>query len=238
MHEPLYSADEMRAAEARYPGYPGTADELMERAAAAVAARGARASSPTPGASPSSAAKGANGGDGRIAARLLREAGRDAEETDDLSGADVVIDALFGTGFHGPPRAEAADADRADRRERGVPVLSVDLPSGVDASTGEIAGAAVDADLTVTFHGAKVGLAVGPGRFHAGRVVVADIGLEPATTVDRPRDAGRPRRSCRAAASGTRSSPPARSSSWAARRARPAPRCSRRPPRFAPTPAT
>jgi NAD(P)H-hydrate epimerase len=62
------------------------------------------------------------------------------------------------------------------------PVLSVDLPSGVDASTGEVEGAAVEAELTVTFHGSKVGLVVAPGRFHAGRVVVADIGLEPAPT--------------------------------------------------------
>jgi NAD(P)H-hydrate epimerase len=64
----------------------------------------------------------------------------------------------------------------------GAPVVSVDLPSGVNASTGEVAGVAVEADLTVTFHGPKVGLAVAPGRFHSGRVVVADIGLEHAPT--------------------------------------------------------
>jgi NAD(P)H-hydrate epimerase len=63
-----------------------------------------------------------------------------------------------------------------------VAVVSVDVPSGVDASTGEIADVAVEADLTVTFHAPKVGLAVGPGRFQAGRVVVADIGLEDAAT--------------------------------------------------------
>jgi NAD(P)H-hydrate epimerase len=180
VYEPLYSADEMRAVEARYPGYPGTADELMERAAAAVAAEALRA---FPGARRFAVVcgKGANGGDGRIAARLLRQAGRDAEETEDLSGADVVVDALFGTGFHGAPRQDAAALiERIG--ESGLPVLSVDLPSGVDASTGETADAAVTADVTVTFHGAKVGLAVGPGRFHAGRVVVADIGLDPATT--------------------------------------------------------
>ena len=51
------------------------------------------------------------------------------------------------------------------------------MPSGVDASTGEVAGAAVKADATVTFHGRKVGLVVAPGRFHAGEVEVADIGL-------------------------------------------------------------
>ena len=180
MHEPLYSADEMRAVEARYPGYPGTADELMERAAAAVAAEALRAF-PDARRFAVVCGKGANGGDGRIAARLLREAGRDAEETNDLSGADVVVDALFGTGFHGPPRPEAAALIKRIE-ESGLPVLSVDLPSGVDASTGETAGASVNADVTVTFHGGKVGLAVAPGRFRAGRVVVADIGLQPSTT--------------------------------------------------------
>ena len=180
MHEPLYSADEMRAVEARYPGYPGTADELMERAASAVAAEALRAF-PDARRFAVVCGKGANGGDGRIAARLLREAGRDAEETNDLSGADVVVDALFGTGFQGPPRPDAAAL--IERIEMsGLPVLSVDLPSGVDASTGETTGVSVNADVTVTFHGSKVGLAVAPGRFRAGRVVVADIGLEPATT--------------------------------------------------------
>ena len=180
MHESLYSADEMRAVEARYPGYPGTADELMERAASAVAAEALRAF-PDARRFAVVCGKGANGGDGRIAARLLRQAGRDAEETNDLSGADVVVDALFGTGFHGPPRPDAAALIERIAGS-GVPVLSVDLPSGVDASTGETAGASVNADVTVTFHGDKVGLAVAPGRFRAGRVVVADIGLEPATT--------------------------------------------------------
>ena len=180
MYEPLYSADEMRAAEARYPGFPATADELMERAGAAVAAEALRAF-PEARRFAVVCGGGANGGDGRIAARLLREAGRDAEETDDVSGADVVVDALFGTGFRGAPRPEAA-ASIERIGASGLPVLSVDLPSGVDASTGEVAGAAVQADVTVTFHGAKVGLAVAPGRFHAGRVVVADIGLEPAET--------------------------------------------------------
>jgi NAD(P)H-hydrate epimerase len=89
----------------------------------------------------------------------------------------AVVDALFGTGFRGEPRSEAATLIERINAS-GAPVLSVDLPSGVDASTGEIAGAAVRADVTVTFHGAKVGLAVAPGRFHAGRVVVAPIGLE------------------------------------------------------------
>ena len=181
MHEPLYSADEMRAAEARYPGYPETAGELMERAGAAVADEALRAY-PEARRFAVVCGGGANGGDGRIAARILREAGRDAVETDDPAGADVVVDALFGTGFRGAPRPEAAAVIERIAAS-GRPVIAVDVPSGVDASTGEVAGPAVAAELTVTFHGPKVGLAVAPGRFHAGRIVVADIGLEPAPTL-------------------------------------------------------
>ena len=180
MHEPLYTAAEMRAAEERYPGYPGSAGELMERAGDAVAAEVLRAF-PEARRIAAVCGGGANGGDGRIAARILRESGRDVVETDDPSNVDLVLDALFGTGFHGAPRPEAAAAiERINAC--GAPVVAVDLPSGVDASTGETAGAAVDADLTVTFHARKVGLVVAPGRFHAGRVVVADIGLEAAPT--------------------------------------------------------
>jgi NAD(P)H-hydrate epimerase len=180
MHEPLYTAAEMRVAEERYPGYPGSAGELMERAGAAVAAEVLRAF-PDARRVAAVCGGGANGGDGRIAARILREAGREVVETDDPSHVDLVLDALFGTGFHGAPRPEAAAViERINAC--GAPVVAVDLPSGVDASTGETAGAVVDADLTVTFHARKVGLVVAPGRFHAGAVVVADIGLDPAPT--------------------------------------------------------
>jgi NAD(P)H-hydrate epimerase len=67
----------------------------------------------------------------------------------------------------------------------GVPVLAVDIPSGVDASTGEVPGVAVRADVTVTFHGRKVGHVVAPGFFHTGELVVADIGLEHGETANR-----------------------------------------------------
>ncbi len=176
----LYTAAEMRAAEETYPGFPGSAPELMERAGAAVAHE-ARRVFPHARRFAVVCGSGANGGDGRIAARLLREAGLDAVETDAVEGCDVVIDALFGTGFHGAPRPDAAALiERINAC--GHPVISVDLPSGVDASTGEVAGVAVRAALTVTFHGSKVGLHVAPGRFHAGEIVIADIGLGPAAT--------------------------------------------------------
>ena len=185
MREPLYTAAEMRAAE---EGYPGSVDELMERAGRAVAQHAledfgdAREFTIVCGG-------GSNGGDGRVAARVLEEAGRDVtvveakpeDEEKELGDPDVVVDALFGTGFEGEPRPGAARLiERINAL--GAPVLSVDLPSGVDASTGEVAGAAVDADLTVTFHGEKVGHYVTPGAFLAGYIEVADIGLEPIET--------------------------------------------------------
>jgi NAD(P)H-hydrate epimerase len=177
MFEPLYTADEMRAAEAGHD-----VDALMERAGRAVAETVLRRY-PAARRIAAVCGKGANGGDGRIALRVLADAGR--ETTEELDGdADVVIDALFGTGFHGEPRADAADAI-ARLNEARAPVVAVALPSGVDASTGEVAGAAVRADVTVTMHGSKVGLAVAPGRFHTGDVEVADIGLQPADTAHR-----------------------------------------------------
>ena len=78
---------------------------------------------------------GANGGDGRIAAELLRAAGWEERA---LGEADVVIDALFGTGFRPPPREEAAQIRAMNAS--GSPVVAVDIPSGVDASTGEVPG--------------------------------------------------------------------------------------------------
>jgi ADP-dependent NAD(P)H-hydrate dehydratase / NAD(P)H-hydrate epimerase len=176
MLAPLYTADDMRAAEEGHD-----VEAMMERAGGAVADAILRRY-PDARRIGAVCGKGANGGDGRIALRLLAEAGRETSEK--LDGADVVIDALFGTGFHGAPREDAA---RTIERINGagVPVVAVDLPSGVDASTGEVAGEAVEADVTVTMHGPKVGLAVAPGRFHAGEVEVADIGLERSETEHR-----------------------------------------------------
>jgi len=175
MVEPLYTADEMRVGEAGHD-----VAELVERAARAVAEQ-VLERFPDARRIVGVCGGGANGGDGRIALRLLKEAGREAEESHDLGGADVVVDALFGTGFQGAPREDAAALiERINARE--APVVAVDIPSGVDASTGEVPGAAVEAAVTVTFHGRKVGLAVGPGARLAGDVVVAGIGLTPADT--------------------------------------------------------
>jgi NAD(P)H-hydrate epimerase len=167
MLAPLYTADEMRAAEEGHD-----VDALMERAGAAVAEETVRVF-PDARTFALYAGGGANGGDGEIAARVLEQRGW----TRDDDRPDVVIDALLGTGMRGAPRDEtAALIDRINASD--APVIAVDVPSGVDATTGEVAGAAVHADLTVTMHAPKVGLLVGPGRFHCGEVVTADIGLE------------------------------------------------------------
>jgi len=171
MLEPLYTADEMRASEAGHD-----VDELMERAGHAVAEEAMNAFPDTRRVA-LYAGKGANGGDGRIAVDVLQAQGWQLVE----DNAEVVIDALLGTGLRGTPREDAARTiERIN--DDGARVISVDIPSGVNASTGEVEGAAVRADVTVTFHARKVGHAVAPGRFHAGDVVVAEIGLEPRET--------------------------------------------------------
>jgi NAD(P)H-hydrate epimerase len=172
MLEPLYTAEEMKAAEAGHD-----VRQLMERAGKAVAEEALRCF-PNARSFGAVCGGGANGGDARIALEALRAAGREAAEG--LDG-DVLLDGLFGTGFHGEPRADAAELI-AQLNAAEVPVLAVDLPSGVDADTGEVAGAAVRAAVTVALHGPKIGNVVGPGRFHGGDLVVRDIGLEPRDT--------------------------------------------------------
>ena len=143
--------------------------------------------------------KGNNGGDGLVAARALREIGFQVEclllappeelsddaranvdrfdgarqvdpggLADAIRGAGVVIDAVFGTGFAGSPRGPAVAAIEA-MNEVDAPVVATDIASGVNASTGEVEGAAVAADVTVTFHAPKVGHWVAPGKEHTGR---------------------------------------------------------------------
>ena len=93
--------------------------------------------------------------------------------------ADAVVDALYGTGFHGTLRpAGRAACDLMNRQhQNGALLLAVDLPSGINADTGAVAEGAVRADLTVTFHRAKP-LHYMPGSAHyCGEVVVADIGI-------------------------------------------------------------
>jgi NAD(P)H-hydrate epimerase len=87
-----------------------------------------------------------------------------------------VVDAILGTGFEGAPREPAAGAIRAIN-ECGVPVVACDIASGVDASSGEVAGEAVEADMTVTFHAAKLGQRIAPGKRHVGELRAVPIGI-------------------------------------------------------------
>ncbi len=206
--EPLLDAAQMRAIDAWAIGEGGVPSlELMERAGAGLAEEAERMA--PEGSIATFVGKGNNGGDGLVAARLLRADGR---EVDVLLAADpgefagdarsnlerlpgppplalasgvpaatvLVIDALLGTGATGAPRGEIAEAIAMSAV---APVLAVDVPSGVDASTGEVAGVAVRAQTTVTFHAAKPGLWIEPGRDRAGRVHVLDIGIPPGAPV-------------------------------------------------------
>jgi ADP-dependent NAD(P)H-hydrate dehydratase / NAD(P)H-hydrate epimerase len=202
--EPLPTAEEMRAAdrwaidERRIPSL-----DLMERAGeglARVVARHAPA-----GRIAVVCGKGNNGGDGLVAARILRQAGRDVRilviwgmetlqgdaaamldrltgeppepfEPRRLEGAQAIVDALLGTGTTGAPREPAAGVIEAVNAA-GARVVAADVPSGVDASTGGVAGPAVRAVATATFHCAKPGLWIHPGKAHAGAVEVIDIGI-------------------------------------------------------------
>jgi NAD(P)H-hydrate epimerase len=107
-----------------------------------------------------------------------------------LAGSGAVVDAIFGTGFAGAPREPAATAIGAIAavKQAGAPVIACDIASGVDAATGEIAGAVVEADVTVTFHDAKVGHFVAPGKWATGELRPAAIGIP--SGAPEPRAAG------------------------------------------------
>jgi NAD(P)H-hydrate epimerase len=94
----------------------------------------------------------------------------------EIARADVAIDAIFGTGFRGQPDDAWAEAI-VGLGDVGVPVVAVDVPSGVDGATGAVEGVAVRADLTVTFGAAKVGAVLLPGGEYAGMLRVVDIGF-------------------------------------------------------------
>jgi NAD(P)H-hydrate epimerase len=171
--EPLLTADETRRAE---EAHQGSLEELMERAGTAVAEVVLRQFH---GDVTVVCGRGNNGGDGKVCARVLREAGRRVHVVDgvgDLGAPDVLVDALLGIGLRDAPHEDAARMIEL-MNACGRPIVAIDVPSGVNASTGEVPGAAVRATVTVTFGSVKVGLAVAPGRDRAGHVVLAPIGL-------------------------------------------------------------
>ena len=211
--DPCLDADEMRATDAwaiNDRGVPSL--DLMEIAGRAVAEAAAQVATSSRAAIV--CGKGNNGGDGLVAARALRETGFQVDALllgppDELSddagtnvdrfdgarqvdpgelgnamrGAGVVIDAIFGTGFAGTPRGPAVAAIEA-LNEVDAPIVATDIASGVNASTGEVEGAAVAADVTVTFHAPKLGHWIAPGKDHTGELRVAPIGIPDGAPVD------------------------------------------------------
>jgi hydroxyethylthiazole kinase-like uncharacterized protein yjeF len=170
---PVLTPDEVRAVDA---AAPEPVEVLVDRAGAAVArsaldllggAYGRRVVVV--------AGKGSNGADGRVAADRLRRRGvrvevLDAAEAPEvLPPADLVVDAAYGTGFHGTWDAPSPG---------GAPVLAVDVPSGVDALTGEAGDSTMAAVRTVTFQALKPGHLLGRGAELSGAVEVHDIGLD------------------------------------------------------------
>ncbi len=205
----LYTAEEMSRADGRAQdlGIPGGV--LMERASVEMSREILARYPPRRLRALVVCGGGNNGGDGFVIARELRRAGvevavvatKDEYSGDPatnlevlrnlgvgvhgpgmleelLDGASLVVDALLGTGFSGAVREREAALIR-QLNQAAVTTVAVDVPSGVDGSTGEVAGEAVRADLTVCAHAAKVGCVISPGREHAGEVAVVDIGIPP-----------------------------------------------------------
>lgn len=199
---PLLTAAEMRDWERRCFVEGGISERVVLESAGRVAALAISRYYPE-GRVVAAVGKGNNGGDAMVALRTLRAAGRDviavmvgAEgshsalahewsipsirfvDPEPFTTAGVLIDGLLGTGASGAPREPISAAIAAINRS-GRRVIALDGPSGVDLSTGEVAGDAVHADLTITFGAAKRGLLLYPGRKHAGRILVAEVGFPP-----------------------------------------------------------
>jgi len=188
--EPLVTPEAMGEADRRTIAAGTPVEVLMERAGRAVAWEVRRTLGSCSGRRVVIVCgKGNNGGDGLVTARALRAwgarvavlelaAGIDRVGfTRELARADAVVDAMYGTGFRGELRDDAAFAAEQFAGFAG-PVVAVDIPSGIDGLTGEARGVAVRATSTVTFAARKPGLVFEPGRTHAGAVTVAAIGID------------------------------------------------------------
>ena len=119
------------------------------------------------------AGPGNKGRDGKAAALFLKDCGWQVRVSDDIGDAELIIDAMFGAGLNRDFSSSLSEKING----AGVPVIAIDIPSGIDGLTGQVRGAAVKADLTVTFFRKKPGHVLMPGRAYCGEVVLADIGM-------------------------------------------------------------
>lgn len=94
----------------------------------------------------------------------------------EIKESDLIVDAILGTGIKGAPKGLEAETIKFINALK-KPIVSVDIPSGVEGSTGKVSGEAVRADLTITFGLPKIGLVVYPGAEYVGELEVADIGI-------------------------------------------------------------
>jgi hydroxyethylthiazole kinase-like uncharacterized protein yjeF len=115
----------------------------------------------------------------RESASPAAAAGLEQELGKALEGSDAIVDALLGVGAHGAPREPLAGWIRAANAAREPLKLALDLPSGLDADSGEVAGECFHADLTIAFAAPKLAFAAPRSRDWTGRIAVADIGVAP-----------------------------------------------------------
>lgn len=127
--------------------------------------------------------KGNNGGDARIAARILEKAGYRCTlcttfDAETFATADIILDGLLGTGTHAPLSSELSEfINRLNALNK--PIVAIDIPSGLDATTGASCGAVIRATCTVTMALPKLGLYLGAGSENSGNIIVVDIGIRP-----------------------------------------------------------
>lgn len=173
MANEILTTAEMYAADHYAERHGTSAATLMENAGRAVADEICARWTPRPVAV--LCGPGNNGGDGKVVAKLLKERGWEMRDTPD--GAALVVDALFGAGLSRPLEGRARALAEAVNASR-VPVIAIDVPSGLQGDTGKPLGEiCVRADLTVTFFRKKPAHVLMPGRGLCGEIVVADIGI-------------------------------------------------------------
>lgn len=200
---PLLTSAEMRRWDERSIRTLGIPERVLMESAGRAAARLLHEQYPA-GRVAAAVGRGNNGGDAVVLLRALRAWGREVvavpvggatlpeelrhgwelpvappdEAAEVFRGAGVLVDGILGTGASGPPREPQAALVRALNGAHR-PIVALDGPTGVDLTDGSVAGEAVRADVTIAFGAPKRGLVLFPGREHAGRILVVEVGFPP-----------------------------------------------------------